>query len=64
MPDEIVSVCAPRIRDPKSRRAIENLKSARDLEHLPLIWRERGAGTRVVVKQVLKEHGLATTKDL
>ena len=56
IPDEIVAVCAPRIRDPKFRRAIENLKSARDLEHLPLIWRERGAGTRAMVEQVLKER--------
>jgi DNA-binding transcriptional LysR family regulator len=62
MPDEIVAVCAPRIRDPKLRRAIENLKSAQDLEHLPLIWRERGAGTRSVVEQVLKEHGLNVRK--
>ena len=49
MPDEIVAVCAPRIRDPKFRRAIQNLKSARDLELVPLIWRERGAGTRAMV---------------
>ena len=62
MPDEIVAVCAPRIRDPKLRRSIENLKSAQDLEHLPLIWRERGAGTRAVVEQVLKEHGLNVRK--
>jgi DNA-binding transcriptional LysR family regulator len=62
MPDEIVAVCAPRIRDPKFRRAIENLKSAQDLEHLPLIWRERGAGTRETVEQVLKEHGLNVRK--
>jgi DNA-binding transcriptional LysR family regulator len=58
MPDEIVAVCAPRIRDPKFRRAIGNLKSARDLEDLPLIWRERGAGTRATVEEALKEHGL------
>jgi DNA-binding transcriptional LysR family regulator len=58
MPDEIVAVCAPRIRDPKLRRAIGNLKSAQDLQHLPLIWRERGAGTRATVEQALKEHGL------
>ena len=62
MPDEIVAVCAPRIRDPKLRRAIQNLKSAGDLEHLPLIWRERGAGTRATVEQVLKEHGLNVRK--
>ena len=62
MPDEIVAVCAPRIRDPKFRRAIDNLKSARDLEELPLIWRERGAGTRATVEQALKEHGLNVRK--
>jgi DNA-binding transcriptional LysR family regulator len=62
MPDEIVAVCAPRIRDPKLRRAIKNLKSARDLEHLPFIWRERGAGTRTVLEQVLKEHGVNVRK--
>jgi DNA-binding transcriptional LysR family regulator len=62
MPDEIIAVCAPKIRDPKFRRAIENLQSARDLEHLPLIWRERGAGTRAMVEQVLKERGLNVRK--
>jgi DNA-binding transcriptional LysR family regulator len=62
MPDEIVAVCAPRIRDQKFRHAIESLKSARDLEHLPLIWRERGAGTRAVVEQTLKERGLNVRK--
>jgi DNA-binding transcriptional LysR family regulator len=62
MPDEVVPVCAPRIRDAKFRRALENLKSPRDLEHLPLIWRERGAGTRAIVEQVLKAHGLNVRK--
>ena len=62
MPDEIVAVCAPRIRNPKFRSALANLKSPQDLEHLPLIWRERGAGTRAVVEQVLKEHGLNVRK--
>ncbi|MEA3163961.1 MAG: hypothetical protein QOE88_1779 [Verrucomicrobiota bacterium] len=62
MPDEIVAVCASRIRDPKLRRAVENLKSAQDLEHLPLIWRERGAGTRATVEEVLKERGLNVRK--
>ena len=57
MPDEIVPVCAPRIPDPKLRRAIEGLKSVRDLEALPLIWRESGACTRAVVKSVLKVSG-------
>ena len=53
MPDEIVPVCAPRIPDPKLRRAIEGLKSVRDLEALPLIWRESGSGTRAVVESKL-----------
>jgi len=42
MPDEIVPVFAARISDPKLRRAIERVKCARDLETLPLIWRESG----------------------
>jgi DNA-binding transcriptional LysR family regulator len=62
MPDEIVAVCSPRIRDAKLRRALENLKSPRDLEHLPLIWRERGAGTRTRVEHVLKDHGVNVRK--
>ena len=41
---------------------LENLKSPRDLEHLPLIWRERGAGTRTRVEHVLKEHGVNVRK--
>lgn len=57
MPDEIVAVTAPRIRDPKFRRAVQNLKSAHDLAHLPLIWREQGAGTRATVEQVLEKAG-------
>jgi DNA-binding transcriptional LysR family regulator len=57
-----VAVCASRLRDPKLRRAVENLKSAQDLEHLPLIWRERGAGTRATVEEVLKERGLNVRK--
>jgi DNA-binding transcriptional LysR family regulator len=62
MPDEIVAVCAPRIHDPKFRRAIANLNSIEDLAHLPIIWRERGAGTRAVVEQTLKENGLDVKK--
>jgi DNA-binding transcriptional LysR family regulator len=62
MPDEIVAVSSPRIRDPKLRRALENLKCPQDLEHLPLIWRERGAGTRDRVEHVLKEHGVNVRK--
>ena len=55
MPDEIVPVCAARIPDPKLRRAVEGLKSVRDLETLPLIWRESGSGTRAVVESALKD---------
>jgi DNA-binding transcriptional LysR family regulator len=62
MPDEIVPVCAPRIPDPKLRRAIEGLKSVRDLEALPVIWRESGAGTRAVVESVLKDSGVNPRK--
>jgi len=62
MPDEIVPVCAPRIPDLKLRRAIERLKSVRDLEALPLIWRESGSGTRAVVESVLKDGGVNPRK--
>src|SRR6202162_5544087 len=62
MPDEIVPVCASRIPDPKLRRAIEGLKSVRDLEALPLIWRESGSGTRAVVESVLKDSGVNPRK--
>jgi len=62
MPDEIVPVCAARISDPKLRRAIEGMKSVRDLEALPLLWRESGAGTRTVVESVLKEGGVNPKK--
>jgi DNA-binding transcriptional LysR family regulator len=62
MPDEIVPVCAARISDPKLRRAIEGMKSVRDLEALPLLWRESGAGSRAVVESVLKEGGVNPKK--
>jgi len=62
MPDEIVPVCAPRIPDPRFRRAIEGLKSIQDLEALPVIWRESGAGTRAVVESVLKDGGINPRK--
>ena len=57
MQDEIIPVCAARIPDAKLRRKIEAVKSARDLEGLPLIWRESGAGARAVVERVLHESG-------
>ena len=60
--DEFVPVCAPRIPEPKLRRAIEGLKSVRDLEALPVIWREFGAGTRAVVESVLKDSGVNPRK--
>jgi DNA-binding transcriptional LysR family regulator len=62
MPDEIVPVCASRIPDPKLRRAIEGLKSAQDLEAIPVIWRESGAGTRAIVESVLKDSGVNLRK--
>ena len=62
LPDEIVPVCATRIPDPRLRRAIEGIQSARDLEALPLIWREPGAGTRRVVESTLTESGISRKK--
>jgi DNA-binding transcriptional LysR family regulator len=62
MPDEIIPVCGAQVPDPKLRREIAAVKSARDLERLPLIWREQGAGTRAVVEEVLKESGLNVRK--
>ena len=62
MADEIVPVCAAQIPDLKFRRAVERVRSVRDLETLPLIWREPGAGTRAVVESVLKDCGLSVTK--
>jgi DNA-binding transcriptional LysR family regulator len=62
MPDEIIPVCGAQIPDPKLRRAIANVKSARDLEHLPIIWREQGAGTRAVAEEVLKDSGVNMKK--
>ena len=62
MPDEIVLVCAARISDLKFRRALEGVRSVRDLQTLPLIWREPGAGTRAVVESVLKDCGLSMRK--
>ena len=34
------------------------MKSVRDLETLPLIWREPGAGTRRIVENALTESGV------
>jgi DNA-binding transcriptional LysR family regulator len=62
MPDEIVPVCAAQISDLKFRRALEQVRSVRDLETLPLIWREPGAGSRAVVESVLKDCGLSERK--
>jgi DNA-binding transcriptional LysR family regulator len=56
--DEIVPICATRIPDPRLRRAISEMKSACDLEGIPVIWREPGAGTRRVVENTLIESGL------
>ena len=41
---------------------IEGLKSIRDIESLPLIWRESGSGTRAVVESVLKDSGVNPRK--
>ena len=38
------------------------MKSVRDLEALPLIWRESGSGTRAVVESVLKDSGVNPRK--
>jgi DNA-binding transcriptional LysR family regulator len=38
------------------------MKSVRDLEALPVLWRESGAGTRTVVESVLKEGGVNPKK--
>jgi hypothetical protein len=38
------------------------LKSVRDLEALPVIWRESGAGTRAGVESVLKNSGVNPKK--
>ena len=62
MPDEILPIFAARISDSKLRRAIERVKCARDLEALPLIWRESGAGTRVVLESVFKDCGVNVRK--
>jgi hypothetical protein len=42
-------VCATRIPDPRLRRAIEGLNSVRDLEALPLIWREPGVSSASLI---------------
>ena len=60
--DEIIPVCAARIPDIKLRRAIEAVKSASDLQGLPLIWRESGAGVRAVVERHLEENGVDLRK--
>jgi DNA-binding transcriptional LysR family regulator len=62
LPDEIIPVCAVRIPDSKLRRRIEAASSARDLQDLPLIWREPGAGSRAVVEKVLEENGVNPRK--
>jgi DNA-binding transcriptional LysR family regulator len=62
IPDEIVPVSAAQISDPTLRRAISSIKSVHDLEALPLIWREPGAGTRAIVESTLKEHGVNVRK--
>jgi len=60
--DELILVCAARIPDTKLRRTIETAKSVGDLERLPFIWRETGAGNRTVIERVLEERGLDPRK--
>ncbi|MBV8273939.1 MAG: LysR family transcriptional regulator [Verrucomicrobia bacterium] len=60
--DEIIPVCAARIPDMKLRRAIEAVKAPGDLQGLPLIWREPGAGTRAVVERHLEGNGVDLRK--
>jgi DNA-binding transcriptional LysR family regulator len=62
IPDEIIPVSAARIADAKLRRRIEGVKSVRDLEAMPLIWRESGAGIRSVVESALKDGGVSLRK--
>jgi DNA-binding transcriptional LysR family regulator len=50
----LIGISMPSIDVWLLRRAIEGLRSVRDLEALPLIWRESGSGTRAVVESVLK----------
>jgi DNA-binding transcriptional LysR family regulator len=38
------------------------LKSARDIEAIPVIWRESGAGVRAVVESALKDSGVNLRK--
>lgn len=51
--DEMVAICAP--NHPLAGR--KNVQ-VRDLEHLPLISRERGSGTREVIEAALSERGM------
>ena len=48
--DEIVPVMG--------RDATFTVKHARDLEHVPLLWREAGSGTRAVVERALVRAGV------
>jgi DNA-binding transcriptional LysR family regulator len=60
--EQLKDVFAARISDPKLRRAMEGVKCPRDLEALPLIWRESGAGTRAVLESVFKDCGVNVRK--
>jgi DNA-binding transcriptional LysR family regulator len=62
IPDEIIPVSAARIADTKLRRRVEAVKSVRDLEAIPVIWRESGAGTRSVVESALRDGGVSLRK--
>ncbi|MEO6954339.1 MAG: LysR substrate-binding domain-containing protein [Polyangia bacterium] len=52
--DEIVPVMG--------REATFTVKQARDLEHVPLLWREAGSGTRAVVERALVRAGVRRKK--
>lgn len=46
--DELVPVVAA-----NAPRALRDLRRAKDLHHVPIIWREHGSGTRAVVERAL-----------
>ena len=57
--DEIVAVAAA-----DHPLAARNKVEPTELEHLPVVLREAGSGTRVIVKEALKAHGLGLAETL
>jgi DNA-binding transcriptional LysR family regulator len=53
--DEIVPIIG--------RNAPFSLRKTRDLESLPILWREAGSGTRAVVERALNQAGLGRRKN-